>query len=78
MGELANKLSKFFLLNTTEQIPWKQIISMRNRFVHVYETMDDMVIWRTAIEDIPNLYKFCEKFLEPEEFPPPPSPRFRP
>jgi uncharacterized protein with HEPN domain len=82
IGELANSLSPKFKEYTIEQIPWRNIISMRNRFVHGYLSMDMKIVWDTAINDIPKLQTFCNEILKnnqnqnPNDDPEPP--RFRP
>ena len=35
------------------QVPWKQIVAMRNRLVHVYSDIDLDQVWQAIIEDIP-------------------------
>ena len=51
IGELANGLSVEFL-KEYNKIPWKQIIGMRNRIVHGYDTINLEIVWNTAIESI--------------------------
>ena len=34
---------------------------MRNFFAHNYGSMDYERIWQTAIDDIPELQKYCEE-----------------
>lgn len=36
-------------------IPWMQIIGMRNRLIHGYDTVDPDVLWETVQCDIPQL-----------------------
>ena len=43
IGELANGLSKEFL-KEYNKIPWKQIIGMRNRIVHGYDTINFEIV----------------------------------
>ena len=54
IGELANGLSVEFI-KEFNKMPWKQIIGMRNRIVHGYDTINFEIVWRTAIESIPEL-----------------------
>jgi uncharacterized protein with HEPN domain len=64
IGEIAKNLSKDFVDKTQIVIPWKNIKGMRDYFVHGYEDMDADTIWSTAVKNIPELKKFCEKYLE--------------
>ena len=62
IGELANGLSIEFL-NEYNQIQWKQIIGMRNRIVHGYDSINLEIVWSTAIESIPELQANCKNIL---------------
>ncbi|MDR2368375.1 MAG: DUF86 domain-containing protein [Deltaproteobacteria bacterium] len=61
---MVNSLSDEFKLKTKEVIPWRDIISMRNKFVHGYLDMDLRLIWETVVRDIPVLHKFCVEKLK--------------
>lgn len=60
IGELSNGLSLEFV-KEYNQIPWKQIIGMRNRIVHGYDTINLEIVWNTANESIPELKKYCNE-----------------
>ena len=62
IGELANGLTIEFL-NEYKEIPWRQIIGMRNRIVHGYDTIDLEIVWFTSFESIPLLKEYCEKII---------------
>lgn len=62
IGELAVHLSEKFKQEHSE-VPWKNIIGMRNRFAHDYQSMDLEIIWHTAIKRIPELLDLCQDFL---------------
>ena len=66
IGELANGLSIEFI-KEYNKIPWKQIIGMRNRIVHGYDTINLEIVWRTAIESILNL-KFLYSMILIQEY----------
>jgi len=46
------------------QIPWTNIIGMRNRLVHAYFDIDLDILWNTVIEDLPPLIDELEKIVE--------------
>ncbi len=54
VGEASSRLSKE-LRESNPQIPWVDMIGMRNRIVHAYYEIDIDIIWKTAKEDLPNL-----------------------
>ena len=63
IGELAKGLSDEFV-KKYNKIPWKQIIGMRHRIVHGYDTIDLEIVWNTAIESIPELKEYCKELVE--------------
>ena len=54
IGEAASQISDETQAALTD-IPWTEIIGMRNRLVHGYNTIRLEVVWRTVREDIPAL-----------------------
>ncbi len=47
------------------QIPWTQIITMRNRLVHLYFEIDQDQVWKAVTEDMPPLVEGLERILAP-------------
>lgn len=48
------------------QIPWADIIGMRNRLVHVYFDIDLDTLRETITQDLPVLIKELEKVVPPD------------
>jgi uncharacterized protein with HEPN domain len=46
------------------QIPWSDIIAMRNRLIHAYFDINLDILWKTIIEDLPPLISELEKILD--------------
>ena len=63
IGELANGLSAEFV-KEYNKMPWKQIIGMRNRIVHGYDTINLEIVWNTANESILELKEYCKEILK--------------
>lgn len=61
IGEAANAVST--LTKAQIQLPWKEVIGMRNQLVHAYFEINHKIIWMTVIEDIPKLISELEKFF---------------
>lgn len=61
IGEASNKLSAS-IREKYSDIPWPEIISMRNLIVHAYFGIDLEEIWATVINDMPKLKKRLTKF----------------
>jgi uncharacterized protein with HEPN domain len=53
-GEAAAKLS-VSAKNLRPELPWPQIIAMRNRLIHAYFDIDRDILWNTATNEIPAL-----------------------
>ena len=63
IGEAASRLTAEFKEETAE-IPWKQIIGMRNILIHGYFEIDCNVVWKVIEKDIPPLKQHIKKILE--------------
>ncbi len=44
-------------------IPWPQVIGMRNRLIHGYDSIDLDVLWDTIEVDLPPLIAEIEKIM---------------
>ena len=67
IGELTKQLdkeNKRYIKETEKEVPWKNIIRMRERFAHHYGDMDLDIIFNTALNDIPKLKSFIQKELD--------------
>ena len=62
IGEAASQVSEELREDVLE-IPWSVIISMRNRLVHAYFSINLDVVWSTSKDDIPMLITELKKLL---------------
>lgn len=62
IGEAANMLTRHFRETHTE-LPWRQIVSMRNVLVHGYAQVSDADLWQTAMNDIQPLCEQVQCYL---------------
>jgi uncharacterized protein with HEPN domain len=60
VGEAASKVSSE-TRSTYPEIPWSEIVGMRNRLIHVYFDVDLNRMWDTLKEDLPPLIKALER-----------------
>jgi uncharacterized protein with HEPN domain len=44
-------------------VPWMQIIAMRNRLIHAYFDVDLQVVWDTVTVDLPQLIAVIEPLV---------------
>ncbi len=65
IGEAASRLSEEFR-DTHPQVPWGEIVGMRNRLVHDYLHVDLSVVWEVAMQHIDPLIEQLEAILGPE------------
>ena len=63
IGEAANMLTRHFRETHTE-LPWRQIVSMRNVLVHGYAQISDIDLWQTATNDIHPLSEQVKRYLK--------------
>jgi uncharacterized protein with HEPN domain len=62
IGEAARALSDEFR-NSHPQLPWSQIIGMRNVLVHDYFGIDTDIVWAAIERDLPKLRAEIESIL---------------
>ena len=46
------------------EIPWRDIIAMRDRLIHAYFDINYAVVWRTVKEDLPQFIKLLKRILK--------------
>lgn len=59
IGEAARNMPEEFTDKHTD-IPWQEMVSMRNKIIHVYFGVDNDILWKTIKEDLPKLKKQME------------------
>ncbi|QTA38349.1 DUF86 domain-containing protein [Thermosipho ferrireducens] len=63
VGEATKNLSYKFREKYPE-IPWRKMAGMRDVLIHGYFKTDLEAVWKTAVEDIPNLKSKIEKIIK--------------
>lgn len=66
IGEAANNISKE-CQNRYPNIPWSDMIGMRNRLVHAYFGIDYDIVWQTVTESLPSLLKEIQSIIAQEQ-----------
>jgi len=66
LGEAANRVRSEDQARYL-QIPWQQLIGLRNRLVHGYDQVDLDILWQILVSDLPPLVEELEKIIAPEE-----------
>lgn len=63
IGEAANAISPQTRAKIPN-IPWKEVIGMRNQLIHGYFDISHKIVWVTVTEDIPKLIFALENILK--------------
>ncbi len=66
VGEAASRVSDEDSAKYHE-IPWPQIIGLRNRLIHGYDAVDLDILWQIIEHDLPPLITALETILEQED-----------
>jgi uncharacterized protein with HEPN domain len=66
VGELVGKLTDDFRA-TYNNLPWRDIVGMRNIAAHAYGSFDMEMLWTTVTDRIPELKSYCEEIIEENE-----------
>jgi len=64
VGEAANRVT----ITTRQQypdIPWSQIVSLRHRLIHGYDTINLDILWKILTDDLPRLIAQLERIEYP-------------
>ncbi len=62
IGEAARKVSVLTRTKAAE-IPWQEIIGMRNRLVHGYAAVDHDIVWDVVSADLRSMIDSLEELL---------------
>jgi uncharacterized protein with HEPN domain len=62
LGEAASRVSAVFREEHPE-LPWGQMVGMRNRIVHGYNHVDPDIVWRVATEDLEPVLAALERIV---------------
>lgn len=68
LGEAAGRVSEE-TRSAMPEVPWRAIVSMRNRLVHGYAAVDRDIVWAVVTTDLPNLVKTLEHHLATPRLP---------
>jgi uncharacterized protein with HEPN domain len=59
LGEAASRVSQVYREKHPE-IPWGQIVGLRNRLIHGYDAIDYDILWNILTTDLPPLIAILE------------------
>lgn len=62
IGEASRNLSSDFR-DQQPEIPWRQIIGLRNRVIHAYFELNLTIIWEVVQNDLPSLKQKIEQLV---------------
>lgn len=66
IGEAANRVTEK-TKKRFPQLPWKELVGMRNRLIHAYFDVDHDIIWKTIREYLPSFQKELKQAIDSSE-----------
>lgn len=63
IGEAARKISKDIQKDSPD-VPWQDIMDMRNKLIHEYFGVNLQAVWLTATKDVPILKNSIKEILK--------------
>lgn len=63
IGEAASKVSEELRFSSPD-IPWAQMVSMRNRLIHAYFDIDRDILWKTATIELKSLLPQLQALID--------------
>lgn len=66
IGEASAKISKEFR-KTHPDIPWREMVGLRNRLIHEYFRINFGAVWDTIHKDLPALIEIIEPLVPKED-----------
>jgi uncharacterized protein with HEPN domain len=63
IGEAASKISEVTKLEYPD-IPWQDIVGMRNRLIHGYFDVNVKLVWNTVKNNLPDLNKSLKEIIQ--------------
>jgi len=62
LGEAASRVSEE-TRRANPAIPWREIVSIRNRLIHGYFDINLDIVWKTVVEELPPLVAALDAVL---------------
>lgn len=66
IGEAARHVDKSLQMKYNN-IPWREMMTMRNILIHEYFGVNKDILWKTATESIPSLLQDIQKIIDHEQ-----------
>lgn len=66
IGEAVKKVPED-VKNQHSEIPWRNMSGMRDKLIHEYFGVDEEIVWKVALEELPPLKSLFQKLLEEEQ-----------
>lgn len=66
IGEAASRISQP-TRDRCDELPWREMVAMRNWLIHAYFDIDHDKVWSTVTQDLPPLPEQLNKLLAAED-----------
>jgi uncharacterized protein with HEPN domain len=64
IGEAASRVPESYR-SLHPEIPWEQVVALRNRLIHGYDEIDFDVVWEILRGDLPDLVSSLRRIVGP-------------
>lgn len=62
IGEAANRVPDDFR-SIPPQVSWRQVVDLRNRLIHGYDTIDFDTLWEIVRDELPPLIEHLDAII---------------
>jgi uncharacterized protein with HEPN domain len=66
IGEATRRISEE-TKGAFQNLPWYEMVGMRNVMIHDYDGVDMVIVWETVQNDLPSLISALESIIPPED-----------
>ncbi len=66
IGEAANRIPSD-VQNRHPEVPWPEIVGLRNRLIHGYGSIDLDIVWSIIANDLPPLVNALQEMIDEEQ-----------